>query len=262
MHASVLRNAVKQTEVTKEAENLPEKSIVTWNIRHGGGANERRAAVIAQLLSFDADLLIVTEFRLNTTGVAICSALAGAGYALSHPGVDDKANSVLVASRDPILGSSPLDPDLTDQRHLWVAELGWLKLCAVYMPLNTAKLPYWQALERAANHESSGPGLFIGDFNTGNNRLDLSKGASPFIASDYFDRFGAGTLVDIWRTRNGDVSEFSWFSAPARNGFRLDHAFATRALNKMVQRCEYDHHPRERGFSDHSALLLTIEVTK
>lgn len=237
---------------------MAEKSIVTWNIRHGGGRAERSRKILTQLGAFDADLLIVTEFRNGPTGAVIRAYLASLGYALSHPNAGERANTVLVASRDPIRRGYAADESVPNQRRLWIVELDWLKLCAVLMPNREAKLPYWHALEQLALR-ADGPELFIGDFNTGNNTLDLSPGGTLFIASDYFDRFGSGRLVDVWRTRNAAAGEFSWFSH-SRNGFRLDHAFASNALNGKVRSCEYRHDPRIQALSDHSALRLTIDV--
>lgn len=236
---------------------VSQKTIVTWNIRHGGGGTERSQKILSQLGAFNADLLVVTEFRNGPTGAVVRTHLASLGYSLSHPNAGERANSVLVACRQPIRRGYAADETVPDKRHLWIVELDWLTLCAVYMPNQEAKLPYWRALERLAQR-ADGPDLFLGDFNTGNNALDLSPGGALFIASDYFDRFGSGRLVDVWRARNAQAAEFSWFSR-SKNGFRLDHAFASSTLNKKVRSCEYQHEPRTQSLSDHSALLLTID---
>jgi exonuclease III len=235
------------------------KNIVAWNIRHGGGSGERSQEIVAALPGFDADVIVLTEFRSSSTGSLIKAALARLGYSVSHPDVPERANSVLAASRDRMIASYPLDPSLSDQRHLWVVELGWLKLCAVYMPLDLAKLPYWEALRRSAADES-GPDLFIGDFNTGNNVIDLAPGASPFVLSEHFDEFGKGRLRDVWRARYPEAREYTWYSERANNGFRLDHAFAAAHVFERVIRCEYVHAMREQGLSDHSALRMEIAM--
>jgi exonuclease III len=238
---------------------MSSKSIVAWNIRHGGGGGERSQGVVAALSSLDADVIVLTEFRSNSTGSLIKAALGRLGYSISHPDVPEHANSVLVASRDKMLASHPLDPSLADQRHLWVVELAWLRLCGVYMPLDLAKIPYWEALHRAAA-DASGPDLFIGDFNTGNNVIDLVSGASPFVASERFDEFGKGRLRDVWRTRNPETREYTWYSERANNGFRLDHAFAIAPVFERITRCQYLHRLREQGFSDHSALQVEMTI--
>lgn len=230
-------------------------SVVTWNIRHGGGTRADR--IIDQLRKFSADVLVVTEFRNNAAGERIKEALGSAGYVTSNPLTPPRLNSVLVASRFPIRAEHPLDATMQDQRHLWVVELGWISLCAVYMPLGDAKPVYWLALARAASGDS-GPDLYIGDFNTGNNKSDLADGATAFLASEHFDRFGSGSLKDVWRAHNPGRREYSWFSARANNGFRLDHAFANEHFFRRVSTCEYIHEPRTSGLSDHSAMRVSF----
>ena len=39
------------------------RSIVAWNIQHGGGSAERRRKVISELAELDADVIVLTEFR-------------------------------------------------------------------------------------------------------------------------------------------------------------------------------------------------------
>lgn len=234
------------------------KSLTTWNIRHGGGSAARCLAIGDQLAEFGSDVLVVTEFRDNAAGHRIKSALTTLRYQLSHPPVPAGANSVLVATREAIRASYPLDVTLPDQRHLWVVELDWMRLCGVYMPLGHAKLPYWQALQHAANG-TRGIDLFLGDFNTGNNSIDLEEGATPFISSELFDSFGTSTVRDVWRIRNPDTREYSWLSPQAKKGFRLDHAFARASLLDYVRDCAYYHEPRLKKVSDHSALTIAFD---
>lgn len=235
------------------------RTVITWNIQHGGGTKERCRSVILELNILNTDVFVLTEFRNNAAGYAIKTRLTELGYFLSHPEVPERANTVLVASRQPIDRGYALDQGLADQRHLWVVELGWIKLCAVYMPLGKAKVPYWKALHDAALEEC-GPEIFIGDFNTGNNQLDLSVGASPFIASEHFDAFGRGRLKDIWRTRNPDLRDYTWYSTRGKNGFRLDHVFATAEMSDRIASVRYIHEIRTRGLSDHSALLVELSA--
>ncbi len=235
------------------------RSIVAWNIQHGGGRKNRCRRILNKLEEFDADVLIITEFRNNAAGTTIKSCLAGLGYEISHPATGERANSVLIASREPIRKAYPLDESVADQRHLWVVEFGWGKLCAVYMPLDTAKLPYWIAMNRAANQEN-GPDIFIGDFNTGNNHIDLAEGATRFIASDHFDAFGRSRVKDVWRYRNPTAREYTWFSTRAKNGFRLDQVFAADHFIESVTSCEYLHDTRLAGLSDHSALRVEWRI--
>lgn len=231
------------------------KSIVAWNIRQGGTKHSRE--IVAELAELNDDVIVLTEFRNNPAGSQIKARLAERGYSISHSPSAVSENSVLIASRDSIIASYPLDPELPEPRRLWAVELGWLRLCGVYIAPNATKLPYWEALHRAAIDEK-GPELFIGDFNTGNDLLDRT-GGTAFTAAKQFDDFGKGRFCDVWRTKYPEGREYTWYSK-AKNGFRLDHVFATQSILDRIARCEYLHDTREREISDHSALRIEIAL--
>jgi exodeoxyribonuclease-3 len=232
--------------------------IVTWNIRHGGPAGDKLRHVIETLLGFDADLLVVTEYRSHARGAIIEAALRAAGYHTSHPGAPPAENSVLLASRAPIARAGHLAPDLCWPWLLWSLELPLGLVTGVYMPGMKRKLPYWEAILRAVSGPEA-PCLMLGDFNTGRNDLDKADEATPFVGAAYMTRLEAAGYLDLWRSRHADRREYSYYSKPWNNGFRLDHAFATARIAGLVTDCHYDHAPRERGLSDHSALRIVLK---
>jgi len=68
-------------------------------------------------------------------------------------------------------------------------------------------------------------------------------------------------LIDAYRGLHGySRQEFSWFvkRKEKRIGRRFDHVFCSREL--VIHGCEYLHHLREDGLSDHSALELDFEL--
>ena len=67
----------------------------------------------------------------------------------------------------------------------------------------------------------------------------------------------AHDLADVYRGLYGyEARDASWYSS-RRNGFRLDHVFASRSLN--AKDCSYHHNWREDGLSDHSAMEVIFE---
>lgn len=66
-------------------------------------------------------------------------------------------------------------------------------------------------------------------------------------------------LPDVFRLLHGyGVNEASWFLPQNKSvGRRFDHIFATPALNPVT--CEYLHHVRRDGLSDHSALVAKFD---
>ncbi|OBB19688.1 exonuclease III [Mycolicibacterium setense] len=228
--------------------------IATVNIRHGG--NKSADALAARLLGYDAELLVVTEFRANDTGARLIAQLERAGYETTHPGADPKQNTVLIASRTPIDRASRFTRDLP-AHNLWCAEFDGTIVCGVYLPQAHAKLPYWEALiDRARRSEVD---LLIGDFNTGNNTLDKDPKGTKFIGPEMPGRLIASGYVDVWRSLHPMVREYSWFSRPGDNGFRLDYIFAVPEIAGRVGCCEFDHAPRLAGETDHSALVAAFD---
>lgn len=228
--------------------------IATLNIRHGGSKNAD--ALAARLLGYDPDLLVVTEFRANGTGSRLAAQLERAGYATTHPLADPKQNTVLIASRTSIDRASRFSRDLS-AHHLWCAEFDGTIVGGVYLPQAHAKLPYWEALiDRARRSEVD---LLIGDFNTGNNDLDKDPDGTKFIGPEMPGRLIASGYVDVWRSLHPGVREYSWFSRPGDNGFRLDYIYAAPEYAQRVHTCEFDHAPRLAGETDHSALIAALD---
>ena len=224
--------------------------IATLNIRQGG--TKHAEALTARLLGYDADILVITEFRANAAGARLINRLTEAGYDTSHPRVAPNVNTVLIAARGGIERSWAFD-DALDPRHLWCAEIDGAYVCGVYMPQGKAKLPYWAALIDKAR--SAGVDLLIGDFNTGNNDLDKDPRGSKFIGPEMPGRLSATGYLDVWRALHLGVREYTWFSRPGDNGFRLDHIYAVPELAQRIVKCEFDHAPREAGETAHSGLV-------
>jgi exodeoxyribonuclease III len=113
-------------------------------------------------------------------------------------------------------------------------------------------------LELASQHRAA-PFFLAGDLNTGNQFADRSEGAGKYYCSDHFDRLASeGELSDLWRLTNGASCEWTWHSTRG-NGFRIDHAFGNGAFVAATSPiCTYDHHARDTGLTDHSAVVVRL----
>ena len=230
------------------SQNNP-SSIVTLNIRHGGG--KRVGPLVDYLSGTGADVLVITEFRTGKSGRALTDGLADSGFGHQHWSVgQDGKNSVMIASQIPF---EPVEFHLPeDHAHRLVgARFGSLQVWAVYMALGKDKLPLYRFLKDVEPRAT----ILIGDFNTGLHRLD-EQGAT-FTAADEFADLQTRGWVDAWRRRHGqEAREFTWLS-PAGNGFRLDHVFVSNDMIEQVADCRYDHSTRPT-LTDHSALNVRI----
>ncbi|MBF4573179.1 endonuclease/exonuclease/phosphatase family protein [Herbiconiux sp. VKM Ac-1786] len=229
--------------------------IVTLNVMHGGGA--RVSALIRALEAIEANVLVLSEFRTGRSGDSLAAGLERLGYSCAAPDSRPRENSVLVASRDTIETSSTLHESATDGRHLRTVRTAGLTICGVYMPLGAAKLPYWELVIDAA--QASAADLFVGDFNTGTQDLDRDPRGAPFVGADRMQLMTDTGFVDLWRSAHPETREYTWFSRGAKNGFRLDQAFASRAFTARVSACFYDQNPRTSGITDHAALVVEFD---
>ncbi|MBF0186081.1 MAG: endonuclease/exonuclease/phosphatase family protein [Magnetococcales bacterium] len=228
--------------------------LLAWNIRHGGG--RRAKDILSRIVRHRPDILVLSEFRNDRTGQELCMGLQALGFIYTHTlEAPEKANSVLIASREYVELARPLNSGLEKPHMLLDAELLGISLVGVYMPNNNAKTPYWEAVLAAAKDRADKPCLFVGDFNTGKHYID-ELGAT-LVSAPFMDSMEAVGFADLWRGRNPDGKEFTWISN-AGNGFRLDHAFASPSLAERVVDVFYSHAERLDGVSDHSALIIDI----
>lgn len=210
-----------------------------------------------RVLAIGVDLVVVTEFRNNVSGKTIRSIFSDGGLPFqSLNNVAPRQNSVLIAAAQPF---DQLEiPGLEDQAHRGV--LARFESCDVlgfYFPGMKDKIPIFDAICSLDLARLNPASCILGDINTGRHYLD--KEGATFIASEYFDKLESLGWVDTWRTRNPIVREYSWYSN-AGNGFRLDHAFATKAFDETVTHVKYIHDPREEGLSDHSAMVIVSSL--
>ena len=165
---------------------------------------------------------------------------------------------MLIAARHPFDDGGPLDPTLPEPYRIVRAYVGPLRLYGVYMPNLLKKVPYWQALIAALAAEPlAAEAVASGDFNTCRAYVDEPGAIDP--CAHFLDAIEAIGFGDLWRRRYPDGREFSWYSTRG-NGFRIDHAFLSRALAARAGAVRYAHEERLSGLSDHSALILDLET--
>ncbi|ABC22821.1 endonuclease/exonuclease/phosphatase family protein [Rhodospirillum rubrum] len=230
--------------------------VVCWNILHGGG--RRVDAILTRIVRHRPDVLILTEFRNDASGQRLRAGLRDIGLWYEHFVPTHKtSNGVLIAARDYVDAVQPLDTTVRKPHLLLEGLVAGLSVIGVYMPMGEAKTPYWEAVVAAARRREASPTLVIGDFNTGKHFID-EKGTS-LVSAPFMNRMEEAGFVDLWRARNPEGREFTWFSHKG-NGFRLDHAFASPSLAARVTDVFYSHAERLDRISDHSALILDIQA--
>jgi exonuclease III len=211
---------------------------------------------IAEALAHqEADILVLSEYRGGEAAVRLRATLETLGYrhvtALAPP---PGRSGVLIAARCAFRDHGEVDGGLPEPYRMVGVEFPEFRLVGVYMPNLLAKVPYWETLI-ATLGETGRQALAVGDFNTCRPYLD-EAGAIDRTAH-YMDKMAKIGFCDLWRHRNPEVREYSWFSTRG-NGFRIDHAFLSDALAARTGTIRYSHAERLAGISDHSPLILEL----
>ena len=230
--------------------------ILSWNIRHGGGV--RLPRIVEAISAYQPDVIILCEFRLSGDAF-LRKALFEQGYgSVVRGGCPRKCNGVVIASKLPLKRKRILSRRVELPHRMVVAEFEDLHVVGVYLPNLLRKTPYWDAILRSGRHFRSRPTLLIGDFNTTRHFVD--EPGEVCKTSQYMDLIESAGFRDLWRDRNPDGREYSWYSH-RQNGYRLDHAFFSHSLAARVYRVWYSHGERQAGLSDHSIVLADISTT-
>ena len=229
--------------------------LLTLNMRNGGRSNIPK--ILSCLLDHEADILVLAEFRNHAVGAEFRKKLFDAGFtfqAVSHGG--HRVNKILIASRPAMDVQSHKYLEFDPVRFLHVRSERF-SLIGVHMPNLKAKIPHWNALLELASEVGEEPWVIIGDFNTGRNPQD-SEGYK-FTCANHMEALENKGWIEAWRHLHPEAGEYSWYSHKGR-GFRLDHAFLSPPLGYLLKRAAYDHVVREKGYSDHSALVIDLAL--
>jgi exodeoxyribonuclease-3 len=229
--------------------------LFAWNIRQGGGT--RLAAITAALIRRDADVAVISEYRGGPSAERLRAALCAAGYNhMTAVAPLNGCNGGLIAARHPFREHGVLSVPLPEPFRIVGIDLEGIRMFGVYMPNMMAKVPYWEALLGALSEAARTPAIAIGDFNSC--RAYVDEAGAIDKTAHFFEKIEAAGFCDLWRDRNPDRREFSWYSTRG-NGFRIDHAFLSRTLAARAGPIRYSHAEALAGVSDHSLLILDID---
>jgi exonuclease III len=257
--------------------------LLSWNVAARVGRWPERIDAIAEL---EPDVVAFQE----VTQANLAEARAG----LQRLGLDHSVNSFelapdtsvligkrrygeLLASRWPLAALSPERcggprPERVLSATLDCPHIGSaLEIHTAHIPPGVSngwvKIEVLEAIDAMLACSSSVPRILCGDFNTP--KTESADGSvvtwgkpggrwdpgerNVIVGLKEFD------LPDVFRQINGyDAEQFSWYwgKGSHRVGRRFDHVFASAALG--ATECRYIHDVRERGLSDHSAILAVF----
>ncbi len=225
--------------------------FLSWNIQQGGGS--RVLGILKFIAEQNPDVLVLSEFRNNKSGILIRQKLLEKSYfsqAVSLPISD--TNSVLIASKFPSDTRLFVNGGLDFAHDVIAADYDAFHLYGVYLP-HKKKHKLFNLLQEEV--VKFNPAIIMGDFNTGKNFIDQKK--DSFWYTEDLKKLESLGMQDAFRHIHGQVEAYSWFSHQG-NGYRYDHIYVHEDLLPLVKSCDYIHKAREEKLSDHSPMILEL----
>ena len=253
--------------------------IVGWNIRAGGG--KRVEGIFDQLVRWRPDVVVLSEFRGTPASQLLAQWLKTIGLNHQQMCINEAklaTNGLLVASRFPLEAVVLQDAPKAPYRWLLVEVKGKrlppfrggepFTLGGMHIPNSVTgkKKPYHEAVAKLAQQWTLGPGILIGDTNSGMPHIDEESRAFGKQEQQWLESLAAAGWADLFRHHHGDKRAYTWYSPNKGNGFRLDQAFANPQLLPDVVDCWYewgqmgDDNGRYRRdiLSDHAAIIVEL----
>lgn len=252
----------------KIAEGSKIFSIFCWNIANP--SEERAGKQATWLKKRPEDILILTEVKQSQGCLFIEKYLKVFGYNFIFPKPIDNEYGVMVVSKKHELTTTPFFNKITYlQSRIASVKINGLEIVAVYIPSRgfdegeraLKKKNFIDNLLIAFQRDNSAnKRIFCGDFNIVEpNHIPFYKYFHDWEYNFYRDLSEKYQMRDIFRLLHPDTQEHSWFGHSG-NGYRYDHCFVSNNIISSVKECYYLHEPRENNLSDHSALIVELEL--
>jgi exodeoxyribonuclease-3 len=247
---------------------MPGLNLITVNL--WSPSPERAGKWLEWFAARPEDVFVLTETKASDGCRNLADAFRTAGYSVTYPVPSPGEYGVMIVSKlttasDPIAERLPYLS--TRAAGITIAtDRGPLRILGAYVPSRDAspekveRKKRWLAEFSNALDSTDTATLFLGDLNV----LEPDHHPRyPFFQQFEYDFYRHLTdqhgLVDAFRHLHPDQREYSWVGRTG-DGYRYDHAHASKDLLADLTHCEYVHEPRLTRLSDHSA--LTVRLTR
>jgi endonuclease/exonuclease/phosphatase family metal-dependent hydrolase len=231
--------------------------ILAWNVNHRICRRSMPPAYAEAILSFEPDVVVLTEYVEGDDHASFCAALRAGGLAYQcHTAFERRHNHVLIASWTPFTIGTLLPPNrlphaVSNWLHVRLTDPS-LDLVGLRVPVESRSenRAYWNWFESAIQRLLASPAVIIGDLN-----------ADPRVPK----RLGTHHLNSLkqagWKLPDPE-GEWSFIGKGGQTS-RLDHALISPSVT--FNKAEYFPSVPEYIFaspkgklSDHAPLVLDI----
>ena len=235
--------------------------VLSWNVERlkAGAIN-----IAKEILRHEPDVVALQEYQPGHIGAELTKFLEASGYAFQLTNPFNNGFCSCVIARVPMQAVAiPRSLPQGNWASYWVeASCDVIGLSCIHVPIpkyREQRNAYWKAaLEHCADIEGR-PHLLVGDFNTTRHGIDEKGTTVP--GDHWLQALEKAGWQEAWRTSNGDLRDYSWFSK-ADNGFRLDQAWLSPSASNHLRDARMCHSPRLAGLSDHSVLIVDLDIRK
>jgi exodeoxyribonuclease-3 len=248
--------------------------VLAVNVR-AGGSGSLIDRIADRCVRHDPDVVVIAEFRDNAVGARLSTLLERGGLPHQAGTHGHRGNGVLIAAGEPFRSiRNPFGLDDSDYPNaILEARFETLRVFGAYLPGQDRKRVHLRCLIALARQcdDAKVKALAIGDFNSGRNETDIetnlggARQVDEFSTADLYREL-EDHWTEAWLHQHPGQLDFSWYpfrknpGPKRRNGWRIDKAFVSRALLPDVRDAEYDHGFRAEGLTDHSALIVDLDL--
>ena len=255
-------------------------SVLSLNI--GNPSIERAKRQVAWLNSRTEDVFVLTECKNNLGCHYIEEYFSKPRFDLFNmaylprydvlfPKSETKELGVMIISKYPIVShNSAFDNNSMYYSRIIDANIQvnnfLVNIMGLYVPSRdrsdlkiNRKHEFIEGIQQYLKNKKSRNSIVCGDFNV------LERNHIPHYSTffeweyQFYDFLQDNNYDDIYRHFFPDEKEYSWVGR-SNDGYRYDHCFVSSDLINSITACYYDHSTRQTTLTDHSAIVLNMDL--
>jgi exodeoxyribonuclease-3 len=244
-------------------------SVFCWNIANP--SVERAQKQADWLFKKDEDIFVLTEIKNSNGCLSIENFFRERNYNVIFIKPEGKEYGSMIVSKYKL---EPVDfYDMGDNLKSRVTSVKvflnnrFIEIIGAYIPSRDKSFNKIQRKKKFIEnlgksfmtHNNNSFRIFCGDFNVLEPEHFPHYNFFEKWEYDFYNSLANYGLFDSFRHLNPQKKDYSWVGRTG-DGYRYDHCFVSKDLLSFVKECYYLHEPRKERLSDHSAIILNLNL--